>query len=156
MSEQNKVFVVYGVRLNTSPNDNQEPMMEMEIIGTFPTFEQASLCRDVYADLDTTLEAIAITTCESHNDVPDYDVMLHLEVSPSGDTIEMNSMCVGAESEPWIRETADHCEALAVPEDQEFIIDYMTKWCKVAHGVTPTIQDNISPMAKELIEGSSL
>lgn len=153
MNDAGKKFVVYGLRLNTNPNDNQEPMMEMEIIGTFPTFDDASLCRDIHADLDTTLEAISITTCQNYGEVPDYDVMIHLEVSPNGDTIEVNSMCVGTESEPWIRETTTHCEALAVPEDMEHIIDYMTKWCRVAHGVTPQVQDNISPMARELISG---
>lgn len=148
-----KLFVVYGIRLNENPLDGGGPTMETEIIGTFPTFEDASMCRDVYADLDTTMEAIDITTCENYDSVPDFDVMLHIEVSPHGDTIEIESMCVGGESEPWLKETSTHCEALSFPEDMDYIIDYMTKWCQSAHGTRPAVVDNISPVAKEFIDG---
>lgn len=152
MTPSKKVFVVYGLRLNENPADDKEPMMETEIIGMFPTFADASMCRDVYADLDTTMEAIDITTCESYQEVPDYDIMLHIEVSPNKDVIEINSMCVGEDSEPWIRETSTHCEALAVPEDIDYIVDYMKRWCEENHNTSPTVVDNVSPMAKELIE----
>ena len=147
------MFVVYGLRFNEKPADGDYPMMETEIIGVFPTFEDASMCRDVCADLDTTMEFIDITTCQSYDEVPDYDIMLHVEVSPDKKAIEINSMCVGDDSEPWIRETTDHCEALAVPEDIDYIVDYMSKWCSENHSTCPTVEDNTSPMARELIEG---
>lgn len=153
MTSPRKVFVVYGLRLDDNPADNKDPMMETEIIGMFPTFADASMCRDVYADLDTTMEAIDITTCESYQSVPDYDVMLHIEVSYDKKFIEINSMCVGEESEPWIRETSSHCESLAVPEDRDYIVDYMKRWCNDNHNASPEVVDNISPMARELIEG---
>lgn len=153
MSDFTKTFVVYGVRLNTHPVDGDAPMMETEIIGVFPTFADAAMCRDIHADLDTTMEAVAITTTESYKGVPDYDVMLHMEVSPDGSIIEINSMCVGEESDPWLRETTGHCEALAVPEDMDFLIDYMTTWAQNNLGTVPVVEDNISPAARELIEG---
>lgn len=152
MSNNSTPFLVYCMKYNDHPADGGEPALEMEIVGIFPTFEDAMMARDVYADLDTTMEAVDIVSAALFDEVPDYDVMLKIAVSRDGQTITVDSVCVTMDAEPWLRQTHDHCEALTVPEDREYMIEHMTQWAQQNLGVTPVVEDNISPSARELLE----
>lgn len=61
-NEDNDIrYLVMGIRYN----ENSESTLEAEIIGGFPNIGEAVICRDVYADLDTTFDDITISGTSS-------------------------------------------------------------------------------------------
>lgn len=152
------LFVVYGMRYNPRPAEDGDPTMEMEILGAFKDFSDAAVFRDVHADIDTTLEAVGITTATVHQEVPDLEVLLHVSTDVSyPKTLFVRSIGVPMGTTPYLRDEDDgFFEALAYAEDQDKIIEYGVSWM-VKVGMISSVDEaviveNISPEAQTLIE----
>lgn len=143
-------YLVLGLRFNPNPELDGLPSSSVVIVGSFSDLSKAVLCRDIYADLDTTFEAVTITSSTRMEDVPDFDVFLSVTVSEEG--VIIRSQCVTSGTEPWLREEEDFFEALAYPEDREDIIRIASEWYNERAGYYPSIIDDISERAQHLID----
>lgn len=153
MTPYDQKFIVYCLRFNENPSDGGEPTVEYEVVGIFNNYDDALVSRDIHADLDTTSEAVSIMSAAEYTQAPDYDVMWKMSVSPDGETITIDSMCVLADTEPWLAEDRNRCEALVIPEDGDSMVEYMMQWCAVNRRTTPSVIDQRSPSAQEMVEG---
>ena len=147
------IYIVYGMRYNATPADGGEPTIDLEVIGSFSDMADATFCRDFYSDVDTTFEAVNITSTRSFASFPSFDVMLKITLSHDGKNIDIYSICVPGETEPWLVTTQQRCEALAYPEDRDYVISIIQQWALERHDSHTTVNDYVSPIAKEMIDG---
>lgn len=136
-----KRYLVVGVRY--SQDTGEENTFETEIIGSFPEIGAAVICRDVYADLDTTFDEIAISSVRLFDEVPEIEVYLNFVADE--DNIIIRSQCLPMGTEPTLRDDKDCFEAVVYLEDKEDMIDYAKRWFVKYRKKNPGVIDLISP-----------
>lgn len=142
-------YLVCGLKFNPNPELDGMASSSVEILGAFSDLSKAVLCRDIYSDLDTTMEAVTITPSIFMEDIPDFDVFLSITVDADGITVR--SQCVAENTEPWLREEPDFFEALAYPEDENRIIELASSWFEKRAGYFPPIIDDVSKQARSMM-----
>lgn len=147
MTNLSKKFIVLGSKTHISPDSYGVSDTDLIVVGLFSKLEDAVMCRDIHADLDTTFDAVTIVSSEEYDSVPDMNIYLHL--SFDDENLIIRSQCVFEDSNPFLRVEEDYFEALAYPEDREAIIDRAVDWYHSITGQPPIILDYVSPAAKE-------
>lgn len=154
---EDMIFLTYGLRY-TPASPGVEPAVGMEVLGAFEEYSDAAVFRDIYADIDTTVEGVFVASTKLSDTVPDLEVFLQVTVDENfPGSIVVNSVGVPEGTEPFLREEEDYFEALAYPEDKEPMIDYAIEWM-ISTGRVNSVKDvpiveNISPQAQDLING---
>lgn len=148
--ESNKqFFTLVGMR-TSSENSENEGNLELNIVGTFIDEEQANIARDIYSDLDTTMNFLTVVPCLVRDSIPDVYVMIYVYVNEEGEVIA-ESRCSFTDDEPWLKSTKEEFKSLAWPEDEESIISEAIKWSENKFGSSASVIRQVSPKISEYI-----
>lgn len=137
--EQDIRYLVMGIRYNEQDNGP----FEAEIIGGFPDIGAAVICRDVYADLDTTFDDITITSVTLYEEIPEIEIFLNF--TTDDDHIIIRSQCMPMGTEPTLKDDSSYFEAVAYLDDRDDMLDYAARWFMKYKKKRPKVIDLTSP-----------
>lgn len=129
--ENNTVFVVFGLR-HDPQGVKDAKNVEVETLGVLHTLEDAVMLRDLYTDLDTSLDAVTISTSSSYHAVPDMDIFIRLSFFDQ--SLILNSYIADGKTEAYLIDEGDRFECLAYPEDEDAMIQRALAWYSHTHG----------------------
>lgn len=139
-NEDNDIrYLVMGIRYN----ENSESTLEAEIIGGFPNIGEAVICRDVYADLDTTFDDITISSMTLYEEIPEIEIFLNF--TTDDDHIIIRSQCMPMGTEPTLKDDSAYFEAVAYIDDRDDMLDYAARWFMKYKKKKPKVIDLTSP-----------
>lgn len=133
-------YLVMGIRY---PDNNGEQTFEAEIVGAFADIGAAVICRDVYADLDTTFEDMTITSVMMYDEIPEMEIFLNF--TTDDDHIIIRSQCKPMGTEPTLKDDSSYFEAVAYLDDRDDMLDYAARWFMKYKNKKPKVIDLTSP-----------
>lgn len=153
-TDNDKVFVVTGVRVNTPDIGGKfSGDVTMEIIGVYDEIDSAIMHSDIISELDTTFHEVIITESPKLSEVPEMEIMLRYSVIEG--KVIIRSQCVDSMTEPWLRDDDERFESLAIPEHKEAMTSRAIEWHVNKFGTPPVVIEDISRESDRFIKGYS-